>query len=263
MQQVKVSCCVEHLLLISLYSGILYPPSHWNIWRFYTRILTNVHTTSNPFKYNWYSCREHNDLGDLDLLILIQALLRLLISVTHLPTLQQFMAFSCYVFHDHLWHWNCLSVWWYVVDISDFKCILCFISSPAFGGIVVKNPPVSVGDARNVGSIPGLGRPLGVQKGNPLQYSCLENSMDKEAWRATVHGITKSWIRLSKWTHTHIHTSLLWILYPSISAPYLFSFAKKNSDVLRNCEFIEAEFRIISSLQYSENFLRFSQSEIL
>ena len=53
-------------------------------------------------------------------------------------------------------------------------------------------------------------------------------------------------------TQTHIHTSLLWILFPSVSAPYLLSFAKKNSDVLRNCEFIETEFSIISSLQYSE-----------
>ena len=60
-------------------------------------------------------------------------------------------------------------------------------------------------------------------------------------------------------THTYIP-----VFCGSYSQVYLLhTFAKKNSDVLRNCEFTEAEFSIISSLQYSENFLRFSQSEIL
>ena len=54
------------------------------------------------------------------------------------------------------------------------------------GGTVLKNPPAHGGDARDAGSIPGLGRSPGVGKGNPLQYSCLENSMDRGAWRATV-----------------------------------------------------------------------------
>ena len=47
------------------------------------------------------------------------------------------------------------------------------------------------------GSIPGLGRSLGEGNGNPLQYSCLENFMDRGAWMATVHGITKSWTQLN------------------------------------------------------------------
>ena len=55
-------------------------------------------------------------------------------------------------------------------------------------GSVVKNTPVNVGD---VGSIPGLGRSPGEGKGNPHQYSCLGNPMDKGAWWATVHGVTK------------------------------------------------------------------------
>ena len=64
-------------------------------------------------------------------------------------------------------------------------------------GTVVKNPPANAGDARDMGSILGLGRPHGGGNGNPLQYSCLENSLDRRAWRATVHGVAKSWKRLS------------------------------------------------------------------
>ena len=60
------------------------------------------------------------------------------------------------------------------------------------GGAVVKNPPASAGIAGDVGLIPGLGRSLGVGNGNPLQYSSLENSMDRGAWQATVHGVAKS-----------------------------------------------------------------------
>ena len=56
----------------------------------------------------------------------------------------------------------------------------------------VKNPPANAGDLRNSGSIPGLGRSLGVGKGNPLQYSCLENPMDRGAWWATVHVVAES-----------------------------------------------------------------------
>ena len=51
--------------------------------------------------------------------------------------------------------------------------------------------------AGDVGSIPGLGSSPGEGNGNPLQYSCLENSMDREVWRATIHGVGKSWTRLS------------------------------------------------------------------
>ena len=52
-------------------------------------------------------------------------------------------------------------------------------------------------NAEDVGSIPGLGRSPGERKGYPLQYSCLENSMDRGAWQATVHGVTESQTRLS------------------------------------------------------------------
>ena len=62
---------------------------------------------------------------------------------------------------------------------------------------MVKNLPADVGDARDVGLIPGSGRFPGEGNGNPLQYSHLENPMDREAWWATVHGIAKSWTQLS------------------------------------------------------------------
>ena len=62
------------------------------------------------------------------------------------------------------------------------------------GGSVVKNPPANAGDA---GLIPGSGRSPGVGNGNPLQYSCLGNPMDRGAWWAIVHRITKSQTRLS------------------------------------------------------------------
>ena len=65
------------------------------------------------------------------------------------------------------------------------------------GGSAAKNMPVNKGDAGDVGSIPGFGRSPGEGKGNPLQYSCLGNSTDREALWATVHGVTKSQTRLS------------------------------------------------------------------
>ena len=64
-------------------------------------------------------------------------------------------------------------------------------------GTVVKNSPANAGDTRDVGSILGSERSPGIGNGNPLQYSCLENSMDSGAWQATVHGVTRSWTRLS------------------------------------------------------------------
>ena len=56
---------------------------------------------------------------------------------------------------------------------------------------MVKSPPPEAGDARDVRSIPGLGRFPGGGHGNPLQYSCLKNPRDREAWQAIVHGVTK------------------------------------------------------------------------
>ena len=61
---------------------------------------------------------------------------------------------------------------------------------------MVKNSSANAGDVRSVGLIPGLGRCPGGGHGNPLQYSCLENSMDRRAWQDRVHRVAKRWIRL-------------------------------------------------------------------
>ena len=62
--------------------------------------------------------------------------------------------------------------------------------------LVVKNSLVNAGDIRDVGLIPGLGRSPGGEHGNPLQYSCPENPMDRGSWWSTVHEVTKSQIQL-------------------------------------------------------------------
>ena len=79
--------------------------------------------------------------------------------------------------------------------------LLTELQKPQFpGGSVVKNPPANAGLTGGVGSSPWLGRSPGGGNGNPLQYSCLGNSMDRGSWRATVHGVAKSQTQLSEWT---------------------------------------------------------------
>ena len=65
------------------------------------------------------------------------------------------------------------------------------------GGTGVKNLSANAGDSRNLGLIPGLGISPGEGNGNPLQYTCLKNPMDRGAWWAAVHDLTKTWTRLS------------------------------------------------------------------
>ena len=72
--------------------------------------------------------------------------------------------------------------------------------------LVIKNLPENEADARDTNSVPGLGRSPGGRHGNPLQYSCLENSMDRGAWQATVHRVTKSQTRLKHDNHKHVQS---------------------------------------------------------
>ena len=75
-----------------------------------------------------------------------------------------------------------------VVEEGEF----CKVTLKALGAsrmaLVLKNPPANAGDTRDTDSITGSGRSPGEEKSNPLQYSCLENSMDRRGWQATVHG---------------------------------------------------------------------------
>ena len=76
-------------------------------------------------------------------------------------------------------------------------------------GTVVKNLPANAGDARHMGSIPPSGRSSEEGNGNPFQYSCLENPIDRRAWRHIVHGVPKSQTQLIKhiynpWVHKRL-----------------------------------------------------------
>ena len=77
------------------------------------------------------------------------------------------------------------------------------------GSSVVKNLPASAGATEDIGSVPGSGRSPGEGDGNPVQYSCQDNPMDRGAWLATVHWVWRvrhDWARAC--THTHTHTFL-------------------------------------------------------
>ena len=74
------------------------------------------------------------------------------------------------------------------------------------GGSVVRKPPTNVGATGDASLTPGLGRFPGGGNGNPLQYSCLGNPTDREAWWALVHGVTKS----QTWQHTRVQPAWYW-----------------------------------------------------
>ena len=92
-----------------------------------------------------------------------------------------------YIYAFHIYT---LSIYIYAFQVAQWK----------------KNSPANAVGSRDMGLISGLGRSPGEGNGNPLQYSCLENSMDRGAWRALVHSVTKSWSQFSAHTHTHTHT---------------------------------------------------------
>ena len=79
-----------------------------------------------------------------------------------------------------------------VLCFLSTECLLCSLKLFGASQEALKNLPVKAGDLRDVGSIPGSGRSPGEGNGNTLQYSCLENPMDRGAWGATVHGVAES-----------------------------------------------------------------------
>ena len=97
------------------------------------------------------------------------------------------------LFHFSLSLVHLLQFWWGFR--KEVKCLVNVIWASQVA-LVVKNLPTKSGNVRDTGSIPGWGRSPGEGQGNPLSSSCLENSMGKGAWKATVHGVAKSQTRL-------------------------------------------------------------------
>ena len=81
---------------------------------------------------------------------------------------------------------------------------------------MVKNPPANAGDERASVSIPESEGSPGGENGNPLQYVCLENSMDRGDWWATVHGVANSRTQLSTRTHTHANHCFIYSVFSEI-----------------------------------------------
>ena len=107
-----------------------------------------------------------------------------------------------------------------LVKRALFKCMY-FSSWASKVVLAVKNLPAKAGDLRDSSSIFGSGRsPVGGH-GNPLQYSCLENPIDRGAWQVTVHRVAKSWTQL-KWLSTHKSTFKMLLCYISLSVYYFF-----------------------------------------
>ena len=94
-------------------------------------------------------------------------------------------------------HWQDVKPGVTNISLSIFREGQAKASFP--GGSDAKASAWNVGDQ---GSIPGSGRSCGEGNGNPIQHPCLENPMDRRAWYATVHGVAKSWTRLSAFTHS-------------------------------------------------------------
>ena len=83
------------------------------------------------------------------------------------------------------------------------KTYLLYSLGSFLGGAVVKNPPANAGDTRDMDLIPGSGRSPGGRNGNPIQYTCLENPMDRGGWWGAVHGVAES----GTTEHDHTHTN--------------------------------------------------------
>ena len=114
------------------------------------------------------------------------------------------------------WAWiKCQVLCEVVCQEQWVKPLLLPSNSESQAAVVGKNLPANARGVRNAGSIPGLGRSPGEGNDNPLQYSCLENPMDRGAWRAAVHRVTKSWTRLKRLS---THTPYRWFQDQQISS---------------------------------------------
>ena len=108
--------------------------------------------------------------------------------------------------------------------LNDHLKIRTYLSDPRASQVVQwcrKNSPANAGDTGDMGLSPGSGRYSGGGNSSPLQYSFLENPMDRGAWRATVHGFAKSWTQLSTWACIHLTQSLCFKLLHSTASHLL------------------------------------------
>ena len=123
---------------------------------------------------------------------------------------------------------------WRATEPCKYHSSLAYTDFP--GGSDGKESDCSVGDPS---FISGSGRSPGEENGNPLQYPCLENPMDRGSWRATVHGVTKSQPWLQGLTHTHTHTHTHFSIYTWMPAtrvplpPWIHCQFKWSSTVMR------------------------------
>ena len=120
---------------------------------------------------------------------------------------------------------------YFIIDISlSIPSVLCLSMIPCGS-----DDKESACQAEDLGLIPGLERPPGERNGNPLRYSCLGNPMDRGAWRATVHGVAKSWTRLTLSLlnrSTFYHFSLLSFRFLAFFFPGAFTL------IVNGCEFL-------------------------
>jgi len=122
-----------------------------------------------------------------------------------------YILYICIYIHIHIYTYMCvyyIYIYTYVCVIYMYICIIYiyYMYEASHMALVVKNLPANAGDIRDPGSIPGLARSPGGGHDNPLQHSCLENPMDRGAWWAAVHGVTRIQTWLSDWTKTASHT---------------------------------------------------------
>ena len=117
--------------------------------------------------------------------------------------------------------------------------------------LVVKNPPIIAGDT---GSIPRSGRSPGGGHGNPLQYSCIENPMDRGTWQTAVPGVAKSWTRLKQLSTSHV---MYWTLYWKWKAEWLSGYRVVVSvSVTDPCDhWADREPRLTATVQHHKRVL--------
>ena len=125
-----------------------------------------------------------------------------LCEVVFFESAEIFMCFFPIIFYTSY----CSLFWEKIALIMQLYClILWHIGLPRW--LTCKESTCNAGDAEDVGLNLGLGRSPGGGHGNSLQYSCLENPMDRGGWQTTVHGVTKNWTQLKQLsTHAHIPT---------------------------------------------------------